>query len=421
MRIGHTFLLSASTLMSGTIIAQAIVFAASFVLTRLYSPEQYGHYSVVIAIAGVAGAVSTGALDRAIILARSNSTARRVATLTFFTAVSFAAVFGVLGGFSIKVGGFATTAVTAIDLVLLVPVFIVSYAGSQIFTLGSLRDQRPTRIAVAKIVQSLLMVALQISMVSLAWAPGLLVGHVAAWTVFLLAGAWWRLRQGALLADLRLRSMQLTFWRFRRFPRYIMPNEAVDALSNHAPLFIVGIAVSLSQAGHYGLALMMLSAPAAIMGQAVANSFLQYVGGGNSDLRAIEAMMWRIWGGMAAIGIPVFGLLSLFGPTIFAIAFGDEWGRAGEIARYLAVLIFFRFVSAPTSSIFMKLEKQHIQWRFAIAAGVYRPGIYSLCFLGSSFEIILLLHVVIEGFAIVLYNGVALRTLRRQAIGVSRT
>ena len=46
--IGNSFFRSIATLMSGTIIAQVISFAISPLMTRLYSEEQIGEYTLLL-------------------------------------------------------------------------------------------------------------------------------------------------------------------------------------------------------------------------------------------------------------------------------------------------------------------------------------------------------------------------------------
>ncbi|HRP37165.1 MAG TPA: translocase, partial [Candidatus Dojkabacteria bacterium] len=44
-----------------------------------------------------------------------------------------------------------------------------------------------------------------------------------------------------------------------------------------------------------------------------------------------------------------FALIILFSPPVFAFVFGEEWRMAGEFARFLGILFFFRFIISPLS------------------------------------------------------------------------
>ena len=55
------------TLMAGTTIAQAIPIAISPILTRLYSPEEFGLFALFLAIVSIFGVVATMRYEMAIV------------------------------------------------------------------------------------------------------------------------------------------------------------------------------------------------------------------------------------------------------------------------------------------------------------------------------------------------------------------
>jgi len=59
-------------LMTGTTIAQAIPIAISPILTRLYSPEDFGVFALFVAITSVFGSVANGRYDLAIMLPKKD-------------------------------------------------------------------------------------------------------------------------------------------------------------------------------------------------------------------------------------------------------------------------------------------------------------------------------------------------------------
>ena len=63
----NSFFRSIATLMSGTIIAQVISFAISPLMTRLYSEEQIGEYTLLLTVVTMFGSVICGRYDMAIV------------------------------------------------------------------------------------------------------------------------------------------------------------------------------------------------------------------------------------------------------------------------------------------------------------------------------------------------------------------
>ena len=63
------------TLVTGTSIANVIPIIIMPVLTRLWSPNDFGVFAIYIAFVGILGAVSAGRLDMALILPKKNKDA----------------------------------------------------------------------------------------------------------------------------------------------------------------------------------------------------------------------------------------------------------------------------------------------------------------------------------------------------------
>lgn len=398
--------------MSGTVVAQFITFGLSFLLARIYLPDEFGRYSIFVGCAGVLAAAATGAFDRVILLAGSAEESRRVATLTLVTSASIATLTVVLASTLVLTGAITLIPLPAVDILLFLPAFVIFYACAQVFIYASLREDRLRLLSMLKVAQSSLMGAIQVAASGLSAVSGLILGNLAGWFVLAVAGLRWRSTLGFLRSDLQLHTLKSIARTHSRYPRYIMPNEVLDNLSNQVPILLIGTFLSLSDAGHYGLAIMILSAPAALLGQAVGQSFLQYLGNHGDDARLIKQLMLRIWLGMAAVAFLPFGLVFLMGDQIFEIAFGSNWSAAGGVAQALALLLFVRFVSSPTSTVYLKLGMQKEQWRFCLAAAFYRTAAYSLTALNFSLLHVIWVHVITEVIFIILYNFTALRRLQ---------
>ena len=60
------------TLMTGTTIAQAIPIAISPILTRIYTPEDFGMFALYMSIASILSVVATGWYELAIMLLKKD-------------------------------------------------------------------------------------------------------------------------------------------------------------------------------------------------------------------------------------------------------------------------------------------------------------------------------------------------------------
>ena len=71
------------TLMTGTTIAQAIPIGISPILTRIYSPEDFGIFALFLAITNIIGSVANGRYELAIMLPKKDEDAINTAALGF--------------------------------------------------------------------------------------------------------------------------------------------------------------------------------------------------------------------------------------------------------------------------------------------------------------------------------------------------
>ena len=70
------------TLMTGTTIAQAIPITISPILTRIYTPEDFGVFALFVAIVGFIAVIASGRYEQAIMLPKYDKYAINIFTLS---------------------------------------------------------------------------------------------------------------------------------------------------------------------------------------------------------------------------------------------------------------------------------------------------------------------------------------------------
>jgi O-antigen/teichoic acid export membrane protein len=289
------------------------------------------------------------------------------------------------------------------------------FAGSQLSVYVCLKADRLTRLGGLKVAHSAVTGGTQCALVSISAVGGLALGQVFGLLIMALPA----------LAVLRnaLASMSQNAWlrvrasarRFSRYPKFVCPSELVDALANQAPLLAIGSVFSLEVLGAYGFAQRILAAPAALVGQAVGQIFLQRVSRRDTDRSAIKSLMIRVWLSMGALGIVPFAALFIFGGQLFEFLFGTRWLSAGEIAAASAPLLFLRFISSPTSTVYYRLELQSWQLVLAVMALFVRTGAVFAHFFGANIIEVIYLQTAGEILVIGMYNAIAWNRLARRS------
>ena len=95
-----------------------------------------------------------------------------------------------------------------------------------------------------------------------------------------------------------------------------------------------------------------------IVGQAVAQVFFQKASEVQNLNGELSLFVEKIFEKLVSIGLYPILMLTLIGKDLFAVLFGERWAEAGVYVQLIGLMVFFRFISSPMSTLFSVLEKQ---------------------------------------------------------------
>ncbi|BCN40100.1 translocase [Alicycliphilus denitrificans] len=348
------------TLLAGSVLAHALPLLLGPALTRLYAPADFGQYALLWALATNLAVVACARYEFALPLEKSP---RRAALLMALCARLLLAV---------------TAASTLLALALLwgrgqalawlLPAGVLAIGATQWLTLWATRTQRFGLLSAARLVQQGGGALLQVLLGLLKTGPaGLLLGPIAAGlgAAWLLArpaprGGWRRMWRQPLP---RLKAMAA---RHRDFPLYNTPHAFIGALQDTLTLLLIAAWAGDAAAGLWALALRYLKAPATLLGGALSQAlYPQLVHARSAD--HARALVRRSMLALALLAAPLAAVLLLWGPGLFAWAFGAQWEGAGALARGLALYIGLHFVASPLSVVTLAWRAQPWALRLSMA------------------------------------------------------
>jgi lipopolysaccharide exporter len=399
------FLGNVAKLTGGTTLAQVIAILASPVLTRLYSPADFGVFAVFTSIVAVLTVIASARYEMGIVIAKNQSGAVRLISLAGIILLLLTGVvllFSVVWpGLIIHFSGFAGEPY----LIYLLPLSFLAAGMHQVLLYWTNRKKKFGLNAFAKVAQSIVqvVVALWYGLLSVT-AAGLILGHVLG----VVAGAGILLvKNVSLLSDavkVTARQMVYTAGRFRDFPYYTLPTSVLDILSLSLPVFLISSWYNESLTGQYALALRMLSLPLNLIGISVGQVFFQKLSETFRRKGNTRKLITSAWMGLALLGILPMLLILFAGPLIFQVVFGQEWDEAGRIASILSIPLFLAFCSSPTSSAFVVFGMQRISLIFGVLAIFLRPLAFYMGFLQTNLHLSLALWAVVDVILIIGFN-----------------
>ena len=345
------------TLMSGTTIAQAIPVVITPVLTRMYSPAEFGLFAVYMALISIGAMIATGRLEMAVLIARKDSEAIQLAVICLVVSgVTSLLVLIAVSAWGQQIAALAGQPELEIWLYI-VPFSIFLFSVYKVMLHWLNRKKQYELMSRSRIAQSGSVSALQVVVGLAAKIPAGLgladcLGRVAA--LLLIFG---RIRATFTLPELKRARLYALLRRYRKFPFLGSPASLLNVLSLQMPYVVIPALFTSAVAGMYFLVFRVLMLPIALIGEAMLEVFRNRAMENLKAHGTCRPVFIKTLLSLIAVGLPPALLLILFGREIFAFVFGEDWREAGLYATILAPMALFRLVCAPLGGVLFIREK----------------------------------------------------------------
>ena len=352
------------TMMAGSGLAQVIPLIASPIITRLYSPSDFGEFALFFSWVSIIAVIATGRYDVATVLPETDGDAANIVALAVIisfhvTAICFAFIHYFGGGLRTM---FAKSNVAVWLYYVPITIFIMSLYNT--FDNWAIRKTSFRLLSFSRVSRNGVYVSVAI-LWGLIGLPGhgLVIGHISGFTVAMLILT--------VLFYKNISSMpegkDVFCWRkivqlakkYDKFPKYMIASRCLGVISAELPVILLTFFYGAKIVGGYALAKMIMQAPVSLISRATADVFKQrasndYVKHGN----CID-IFHKTVSNLALISIIPFIIVALISPILIQYVFGYEWRLAGEFAQILALMCCVQFIVNPVSSLFIIAQKQH--------------------------------------------------------------
>ena len=349
-------------LIRGNVLAQLIQLAALPILSRLYTPEEFGFFALFTALIGLLSVTLTLRFESAILIADDADIEMLVSLATrcvYAVTILSPGLFACLVWNKILGYGVLPTWPIA-----LLPVALLGVGFFNIGRATCLREGNAALLARSRIDRSAgnAIVKISTGLVS-SGSFGLMLGEVV--------GAWMAIPK--VVSSLLLRSILMrqrirhrigvTWQRFRKFPLLELPSSILNQAALTLPVPMIAAIGGPEIVGAYAIARMVVVAPNAQIGRAVGDAFQLRVSKiiREGDFSQLLPTIGKTSLGLAGLGIVPFGAFILFSPWAFPFLLGDDWTAAGDFAALLAIWMYLAFVVSPVSRILSVLQRQEFK------------------------------------------------------------
>lgn len=347
------------TLMTGTTIAQAIPIAISPVLTRIYTPEDFGVFTLFVSITSIFSSIASGRYELAIMLPAKEEDAINVFALGLIivSSLSFFLMFMVLlfNDFFVNLLGLDKIG------------FWLYFAPIAVFLLGifnllkyfNTRRKYYKDIAISSIIKSITMTIIQLGIGFFkGGALGLISGNMIS-----LASSNVRLFKNVIsdrkliskITIIRIKKMAILY---KDFPKFSLVGVLLNALSFHLINILISIHYSALILGFYGLVNRVLGFPSLLIGSSIGEVFFQEANKEKQNTGKALATFLSTMKRLLILAIPIFVFLYFTIEYLFVFFFGGDWAIAGKYAKTIVPLFGIRFISSTVSTVNVIFERQ---------------------------------------------------------------
>lgn len=350
------------TLMTGNTIALAIPLLISPVLTRLYTPDDFGIFALYASLAAVLAVLATGRYEAAILLPEKEENAYTLTGISLLLCMATGLLtLLIILAFNESIAQWLRNPAISPWLYFL-PLSMLLLGAFNTLNSWCNRQKEYRSIATAKVFQSSVTSAGQLGFGAANSGGGGLIlsaiaGQFAAVSVLMngFRKNWQEFKKHLSIEELKVMAI-----RYREFPTYSVAGAVINSLAYNLTYILISVLFSSTVLGFYALVYRVLATPSAVFGNAVSQVYFEQASrekrkSGNSE-NSFKTTLKRL----VMLGIPVFLLLFLVVRYLFSFIFGEEWATAGIYAQILLPFFLVRFISASlsvTMTVFEKLKQ----------------------------------------------------------------
>lgn len=359
---------------SGTVAAQAVTMALSPIITRLYGPEAFGVLGLFTAIIAVIAPLAALTYPIAIVLPKSDQMAKSVMRLSIYISLTLSVVsLIIILLFNSSISKLLNIEAIS-SFIFYIPLVILFSGILQVCEQWLIRKKKYRITAKVTFFQAVIFQGSKVG-VGLYYP---IAASLIILTVFSQLGK-------ALMLLIGIRgtkelvnetegspSVVKALKKYKDFPLFRAPEVFLNSISQGLPIVVLTSLFGPASAGFYTIGRTVLSIPAQLVGKAIGDVFYPRISEAANNEENLTKLIKKATLLLTLIGIIPFGLIILAGPSLFIFVFGNEWGIAGEYARWISLWSFCAFINRPSIMALPVLSAQAFHLKFTILMLIIR-------------------------------------------------
>lgn len=351
-KANRDFVRNVLALMTGTTVAQAIPIAISPILTRIYTPAEFGVFALFLSLTAVIGVIANGCYEQAIILPEEDDDALNLVALGLLITLTLSMVLLVVALlFKNDIANLLGNREIA-PWLFLVPFSILFIGFNNVLVFFNSRKKQFFDIAKSNMVKSSVQSVIQVSAGAIHWGiAGLILGQVISLVTANLKLLRNTIANKNIKEIINTASMKQNAKKYDDFPKYSVVSILANALSVNIGSFLITRFFSVATLGQYALVQRTMTLPANLIAKSVGQVFYQQAAEERRKKGNASKIFFATFKKLFILSILIFGVVFFLVEDVFAFVFGEKWRDAGVYAQIMVPLFAIRFIVSPLSVI----------------------------------------------------------------------
>lgn len=405
--------------LQGSLGAQIIGFAALPLFSRLYQPEDFGHFQIFQVVIGFLMVIVTLRYEIAIVQAQDEFEFNAITNLCLW-------LCGLMTCLALVVGWGLALFTDWLSpeqrlIAWLLPLGVAVGGTVQMLTYVQLREQSFDSMSLCKVAQAGSYSGIgALAGLSVIRSAGLIVADTLSKLVSVAVYVWLVIRSGKrLLPPTGTLAMRQMAHKYRELPMVTATGGLINAAGGMMTGGLIYSLFGAFESGQYGLVERSVTLPIAMIGGVLSQVFTAKLSESVRERSAqINTLYRKLVGSTCLMGLLPSAVLLLVGPELFSFAFGNSWRLAGEYAQIMAPLFFFTFIMSPINMTIMLIGWQKVQFAWEVGRLVLLSlGWWWINELGLTSKNALLFHVIANVCMIAIFVVVADYLTRKMSSG----
>lgn len=363
---------NSAKLLSSNIVAQAIGFCVYPLLTRLYSPDDFGLLNLFLSIGGVLLLLATGEYYSAIVLPKTQSESNACFHVGMLCNLLVTTVCVLSFPFASQIASLFN-APNLLSWYFLLPFYVFLSASWQLLNYWYVRLVQFNRVSAYQLIHSSLNAGFKYVFGRGGCTQGgLLVSTVISPFIALsslVVTSYSMCKQLLKINWQQVKKMAVTY---RYFPCYTLPKALVNYVGGNLPVLLLAPFFSLTDIGFLGMALALSHVPINQVSKSFYQVFFEYTSRKVNQNEPIWYFFRRFLWIVGVTVLLVFALLYWILPPLVVWLLGNEWADVVPYIKALMPWLAMVCMYAPIDFVMDIFGKQDKQFYFEVALLIIR-------------------------------------------------